>query len=214
MTWMGWLVVLVAAGCSSTRQVEGDGDIIEEPRTVEPFTGVAVSDLLRVEVSPGPHSVVLAMDKNLVPLLRTRVAAGILHVEPAVPDTNLVPSGRAVVRVTSPTVTYVEASGDARIVATNASAERVVIVVDGTSAAGVSGSAAHVTMHVSGDSAADSDVAAREVELDVSGVSRVRVRAAERVTGEVSGDSQVVVAGSPRERLVETSGVSTVAYPE
>ena len=66
--------VAVVAACGPKVRVQGNGQIAEARREVGAFTQISISDDLQAEVQPGPTSVVLHFDSNLLPHVRTEVS--------------------------------------------------------------------------------------------------------------------------------------------
>src|SRR5688572_26470236 len=70
---------LLGTGCDT---INGSGVSAEERRDVAPFRHVHVKAGLHADVRPGPQSVVVFGDDNIVPHVVTRVSGSVLTIEP------------------------------------------------------------------------------------------------------------------------------------
>ncbi len=185
--------LLLLAACGADTQLDGNGTLGAEPRTVSTFSGVAIEETLSAELTVGPPAVVLALDTNLLPRTRTAVEGGVLRIGSDDPAVALVPSDQAVVRVTSPALDHVEATGHARI--------------EGAVQGGT------VALHASDASSLDLTVtASASVTVHASDAARVRVHTAAKLVVRASGASVVTVVGSPVEPDVQLADAAKVEY--
>jgi hypothetical protein len=220
------------AGCSN-EQIHGSGRLVEEQRLVGPFTGVEISDRLGAEVGMGENEVTLFLDDNLLPLVRTAVVADTLEIGNPDEGTDLVPSAGAWIRIASPAMDRLSASGSARftgavsggllalrgsgdssMVLDVSAGEHVTAQASGMSRVQLFGSAPRIVVDASGEAAVDSAMPCENADVEASGDSRVRLHASQAVWIQASGDSVVTVVGSPAERQVSTSGTAKVVFEE
>lgn len=230
-TTMWWVAALLGTACGSN-QVRGDGQLRDELREVSgTFTRVRVEESYRAEVSLGEPQVLLRLDQNLLKDTVVRFEGSTLVIT-STPGTNLEPSAGAVIRIRTPHLQSVDASGATSVTAEldgsapvlsssgassitarlTAQAQTLAVETSGASRIEVSGAAESQTLHASGSSQLDSTVPSRIAEVRASGAARIHLEAKESVRGEASGASEVTVAGAPPQRSVSTSGDAKVQF--
>src|SRR5687768_6948366 len=91
LTLAGLSSLVLLSACRD-RALEGNGHIVAESREVPAFSGVAVSDRLRAEITEGPPSLTLELDENIIGLVHTHVEGNVLFIEPSDDDLDLEPS--------------------------------------------------------------------------------------------------------------------------
>jgi len=225
-------VALVVTACDLA-VVEGSGQAQTESREVTAFSKVYVADAMKAVVSEGPATVRVTGDGNLLQYVETRVEDGVLTV--SVRDwVTLLPTQDLVVRVYTPELIAVSASGASTISAQAAStAERFAVEASGASHVEVTGLVSPVLdARASGASNLVLSGISRALELELSGAStgcltglstdtarvilsgasNARIVASTSVAGDLSGASDLDVAGDPDERSVHLSGGSSIAY--
>jgi hypothetical protein len=221
----GLLLVLLAASllaCDVSSMpgigpvLQGSGAVGTERREVEPFDAVSVEGDFGVQILVAPEtSVTVTGDDNLLPIVRTEVRNGTLHVEAARSY-----STRRGIRIslTTPSLRAVALSGSSSATARGFRAESFRAAVAGSSTlmaegqarsldvalsgsgdAMVSGSADRVTASVSGSGDLHMlQLQARAAEVSVSGSGSAVLQATEELTAAVSGSGEVRYAGTPR----------------
>lgn len=213
--------------------VRGSGVIKEETRAVGDFTELQVSNGLKVTIVIGPKEPVkLSGDDKLLPLIKTEVSDGRLHVGLA-PDTSIQPRTELQVTVTSPNISFIGASGGSivegsklkptdlkvdvnggsTVKATELTASSASLGASGGSIITLSGGVADLKVEMSGGSIVHaSKLQADTVVVGGSGGSQAEVQAASGLEADLSGGSRVRVAGKPSTRKVNTSGGSEVSF--
>ncbi len=67
---------------SFNKKVKGSGNVVTESRDISDFKGVDVSGVFQVEITAQKDfSVEIEADDNLMPLIKTEVRNGVLHLE-------------------------------------------------------------------------------------------------------------------------------------
>src|SRR5688500_4759608 len=67
---------------SFNERVRGSGNIVTEARDTGDFKGIDVSSVFQVEIVAGEDfTVEVEADDNLLPLIKTEVRSGVLHIE-------------------------------------------------------------------------------------------------------------------------------------
>jgi hypothetical protein len=206
-----------------------------EDRDVAPFDSIHVATGIRAAVSIGPRSPVhIEADKDVLPLVETRVDGGTLHVG-FKPHTRLFHSnGEVTVSVQTPELHAVAASSGAMVKAAltksdqsalaassggdirvrGVDARKLVAKASGGGVLQVAGRAETIELSVSGGAHFDGpQLEARDVEVEGSGGAQAELRATGNVRGSLSGGSELHVRGGAH-TSVATSGGSEVSVED
>jgi Putative auto-transporter adhesin, head GIN domain len=241
MPWIGrgrrlecGLLILVATGlmgCDVASmpglgpRIRGSGVAGTERRSVEPFDAVSVAGDFAVSIRVAPEtSVSLTGDDNLLPIVRTEVRDGTLHIE----ATRLYSARRGIqVSLTTPALRAVSVSGSSNVAArrfragsfrasvsgsgnllAEGDADSLDVSVSGSADVMLAGGADQVTAAVSGSGDLHLlELRARTADVSVSGSGSAALLATERLNASVSGSGEVRYAGTPRvTRRVTGSG--------
>lgn len=204
--------ILLFACSSSSSPIDGTGNLVTEQRAVPVFHALSITENLSAEIAIGPTSVALEMDDNLVARVATHVENGVLVVEPADGEPELRPSANARLRITTPRLDDISASGVTSVTATSAdpisirAVEDARIVVEGTSA--------RVAIFTTGAARVDCRAMATAADVRSNEASIVRVRATERVSATATEAAAIRVFGNPPSREVVTTDAATVRFEE
>jgi hypothetical protein len=196
--------------------VRGSGSDNTERRTVPAFEAVSVGGDFDVRIQVGPErSVVITGDDNLLPLVRTEVRDGTLHIE-AIRSFR---SSRGIrLAVASPRLRAVSISGSGDVEArgfreeafeaaisgsgdllASGDARTLEVSVSGSGNAEFSGSADQLLAAVSGSGNVDARrVPARLARVQVAGSGDAWISVAEDLQATVSGSGNVGYLGEPR----------------
>lgn len=194
---------------SFNKKVKGSGNTATEEREVKGFTGVDVSGVFQVEiVAQKEFGVEIQADDNLLPLIRTEVRNGILHIET---EKSISSQNGMKVMISAPDIDSLEASGAAHINLSGVKNDKLRIDTSGASKINLSGETAKLEIEVSGASGIEAEnLKADKANVDASGASHVSVFAATELLAEASGASSVTYSGSPKSVRKNTSGVSSI----
>lgn len=225
------LAVVLFTMSSCLAVVSGDGVKREEVRSVSEFHSFGVGWGFETVATLGvPASVTLESDQNILRAITTTVVDGKLIID-APEGTLLLPVNPVKIKIVSPTLTGVdasggsvvtmdaspsatfqaEASGSSKITIRGLQSELLLAHGSGMSRITIEGAAREAELSFSGASAFDGDkVPFEAVRFDGSGGSSGTVRATRAVTGGLSGGSHLTVIGQPARLAVETSGGSAV----
>jgi hypothetical protein len=190
--------------------VAGSGNIVTDKRGLSGFTGIDVGGIFKVEATAQKDfGVEVEIDDNLLPMVKTEVRGGILHIEL---DGRIKTHGPILVRVSAPDIESIEASGASNIAVTNLNNNSLNIGSSGASKVSVSGQTAKLTVDVSGASNINaSELRAVDANIDASGASRVDVFATGDLYTDASGASRITYTGTPKTVDRKTSGASSVS---
>ena len=205
-----------------------------EDRNVGQFDSIHVASGIRATVSIGPRAPVhVEADRDVLPLVETRVEGGTLHVG-FKPHTRLFNSGEVTVSAQTPELHGVAASSGAIVKATLTKADESALaassggeirargidarkLVANASGGGVvdaAGRADAIDLHVSGGAHfAGSQLEARDADVEGSGGAQAELHATGNVRGSLSGGSELQVRGGAR-AAVATSGGSQVSVDD
>lgn len=222
------LITLATTACG----VAGSGVTATQSRSIADFTSLSVADGLRLEISRGPTSLTIEGDDNLLPLIKTEVVDGRLIIRKATRE-SLRATRPIVLRLTTPALSRLEASGGTDVLLADAAAPRFSADLSG----GVDFEATGLELesfelHASGgvDVKAEgiakaaqlivtggADVDARKLQVthlavDASGGCDLQLTALESIAGEASGGGSMKVHGHPANARVQTSGGASVDY--
>jgi hypothetical protein len=206
----------------NSERVNGNGDIATEARDTGAFDGVALTGGFNVVIRQGSGSKVeVKADRNLLPLIETRVVDGskgrTLEISPKKgvnvhSSTNpsvtiempalrsIAVAGSGTVKVEAMKTAGVDASiagsGDIRFAGLDA--ERLGMKVSGSGDIVAAGrcNSAQVTIAGSGDVKA-ADLVAEEVKVSIAGSGDAQVNATKRLNVSIAGSGDVKYAGSP-----------------
>ncbi len=202
--------------------ISGSGPVQTETRTATGFTGIELDISAEVEVTVGEnYAVEVSAQQNLLPLLKTVVENGRLHIYT---DENFRNSDGIKIRVTAPAFDRFEVSGSGRLRVLNAiSAEKMNMSVAGsgdifsmqsdfgflsTSIGGsgtieLAGKANDVTSDISGSGDLKAkNMTVNSLKVSISGSGTVTADVSTRLDASVSGSGDVFYSGTPS---VETS---------
>lgn len=194
---------------SFNEKVRGSGNIATEARDVGDFKGVDVSSVFQVEIVAGEDlTVEVEADDNLLPLIKTEVRSGVLHIE----TVERIRSRNGIkVRISAPAVEEIRASGASKIDLSGVKNETLRVDTSGASKVNISGETAKLEIEVSGAGSIDAgSLKAEDVSVNASGASHASVFATADLDADASGASRIVYAGSPKNIQKHASGASSV----
>lgn len=224
------LLPLTACGISidwDGPSVAGSGVVRTETRTVPAFERVDVGGEYDVVVRVGAtRSLVLEGDDNLLPLIRTEVREGTLHIES---EDDLRPRDEIRIEIGIETLRGIHSGGSSDVAVRDVRSRSFEASVAGSSELSASGQFGALSASISGSGeirmqgAADAidgkvsgsgeldllEVPARRARIDVSGSGDATVNVSERLDASVSGSGEVRYAGRP-EVNADVSGSGSV----
>jgi len=206
----------------NSERVNGNGDIATEARDTGAFDGIALTGGFNVLIRQGAgNKVEIKADRNLLPLIETRVIDGSkgrtleispkkgvnvhsatnpsLTIEmPALRSISVAGSGTVKVEAmkTAGVDASIAGSGDIRFAGLDA--ERLGMKVSGSGDIVAAGrcASAQVTIAGSGDVKA-ADLVAEDVKVSIAGSGDAQVNATRRLNVSIAGSGDVKYAGSP-----------------
>lgn len=190
-------------------KIKGSGNVVTETREVRDFKGVDVSGVFQVEiVAQKDFSVEVEADDNLIPLVRTEVRGGVLHIET---ERRISTNNGLKVRIAAPDISDIDASGAAKVNLSSAKSDELSLHTSGASKINVSGEAAKFFVKVSGASNIDAaNLSTVDADIDASGASKVSIFATGDLRMDASGASKILYSGNPKNVDKSSSGASSV----
>lgn len=206
----------------NSERVNGNGDIATEARDPGAFDGVALSGGFNVVIRQGSgNKVEVKADRNLLPLIETRVVDGgkgrTLQIEPKkgvnIHSSNnpslviempalrsISVAGSGTVKVEAMKTAGVDASiagsGDIRFAGLDA--ERLGMKVSGSGDIVAAGRCASATVSIAGSGDVKAgELVAEDVKVTIAGSGDAQVNATKRLNVSIAGSGDVKYAGSP-----------------
>ena len=194
---------------SFNKKVKGSGNVVTENRDIRDFKGIDVSGVFQVEITAQKDfDIEIQADDNLLPLIRTEVRNGVLHLET---EGSLSCDNGLNVRISAPDINQIDASGASKVYLTDLRSSELRVDTSGASKINLSGETAQLFVEVSGASSVDAEnLKADMADVNSSGASRVSTFAVNDLRAHASGASKVVYTGSPKNIEKSSSGVSSI----
>jgi len=189
--------------------VKGSGNVITQTRDLSGFHAIEVSNTLQVDVTAQKDfSVAVETDDNIVPLIRTEVSGGVLHISC---DKHVSTSGNIRIHVSAPDIDNVEVSGASNVTVAGVKNAALSIDVSGASKVKVDGEASQLKADASGASKIDTqNLTAENATVSTSGASGANVNVTGSLKADASGASHINYSGTPKDIQKKTSGASSV----
>lgn len=211
------LASIPALGCgiSLGPAVAGSGDVTSQNRSVPAFDRIDIGGEYEVLVRVGAgRSVVLEGDDNLLPLIRTEVRNGTLHIES---DSDLRPRDEIRIDIGVETLNAIHSGGSSDVAVRDVRSSAFDLGVSGSSEVVANGQFGDLSASISGSGeihlngtagAIDGDVSgsgeldllqvsARSARIKVSGSGDATVQVSDRLDANVSGSGDVRYRGQP-----------------
>lgn len=187
----------------------GSGNLATETRDVSGFTGVDAGGVFQVEIAAQEEfGIEIEADDNLLPLIKTEVRSGVLHIES---EEKISPKNTIRVRISAPDIQSIEASGASKVSLNSLKNSVLKIDTSGASKVLINGETASLTINVSGASKVDAEnLKAENATIDASGASHASVFVSGRLNADASGASRIIYSGNPKNIEKKSSGASSV----
>ncbi len=186
--------------------IEGSGTMASETREVEAFTGIDFRGAGELHVEVGkPQSVAVAIDDNLLQIIRTEVRNGKLVIDNTEPYRSNV--GLTVtIGVEKLESVALSGSADARI--SGIDGGDFAVSVSGSGDVEASGRSDDLEINITGSGDVDlSELAAKDATVNIAGSGDVRVHATDTLQVSIAGSGDVKYRGSPKvSRSIAGSG--------
>ncbi len=193
--------------------IVGDGQLASETRPIGPVSAITADGAFAVTVKTGsPPGVTIEADKNLLPIVKTDVSNGRLQIYT---DRSYSTDGRIKVTVTSPEVADIAASGSNQINAEGLTGEKLMISLNGSNHAEMTGNISAITVELSGSNQLSARrLIADSANVTISGSGNAAVNARERIVADISGSGSISIYGNPKQRSTQVNGAGTITFVE
>jgi hypothetical protein len=204
-------MLLSVGGCKfGGGHVKGSGAMKLEKREVPAFSSLEISGAYEVEiVAQKEQSLEIEGDDNLLPLIKTDVNNGVLHIYS---DKNFNTKNKLHVRIAVRSFDGINTSGASDIAATGINSDDFNVEASGASNIELAGEAKRLDVHMSGAGELDAkELHAYNVNVSISGAARADVYATEHLEASVSGAGNVNYYGDPKDVSEDTSGAGSIS---
>ena len=194
---------------SFNKKTKGSGNVVTESRDIRDFKGVDVSGVFQVEIkAQEDFNVEIEADDNLLPLVKSEVRNGVLHLET---EGRLSCENGLKVRISAPDINEVQASGASKVNLGGIRNSELRADTSGASRISLAGETANLFLEVSGASSVDAEnLKAGTADVSASGASRVSTFALDELRARASGASKVSYFGNPKNIEKSSSGASSI----
>jgi hypothetical protein len=191
------------------KKTKGSGNVATETREIREFKGVDVSGVYEVEITAQKDfGVEIEADDNLLPLIRTEVRGGVLHIET---KCKISTENGLKIKVSAPDIESINTSGVSKVVLNGLKNNELRVDTSGASKVWLDGETTELYIEVSGASSIDAEnLHAAAATVNASGASRVSVFATGEIRPHASGASKIIYSGNPKNIDPSSSGASTI----
>lgn len=204
------LVVLGAfSGCHINKGVKGSGTRKAEKRSLPAFKAIETTGAYRAEIiCQQPASFEIETDDNILPLIKTEVRDGVLHIGN---EERINPSQGIQLRISLPELVSVSSRGVGDINIQNSNSDDLKIDSTGAGTIKATGKAKMATISSTGAGDIDtSRLLSEKARVTVTGAASVTVYATEQLDVSVSGAGSVDYLGNPKTVNKSVSGIGSV----
>jgi hypothetical protein len=196
--------LVILAGCSRPG-IKGDGVIKTETRPVADFSKIAVTGHYEIQWSSGKPALSIAVDQNLLALVKTVVSGDTLRVDSA---EKVNPTKPIMLVISSGSLAEIQIAGEIVFKASRLSGDNFRIDAAGQTAISVDGSVTKLAANLVGDSKLDAKLLqTQSADLSMVGSSNADVTVASVLKVSIIGDGTCTYGGNPP--TIEKSGIGS-----
>ena len=204
-------VALMFSGCHYLGGgLQGSGVRKTETRDLASFKSIESDGAFDIEVNCQKSlSLQIEGDDNILPLIKTEVRDGVLHIGSPKAYSTRQP---VAVRIALPSLESIANNGAGSVRISNLKNEAFEIHSTGATSLNAAGQAKSVKIETSGAGTIDtSDLHAEAAAVSISGAASVDVYATDQLEVNVSGIGRVTYSGNPKTVKKNVSGVGSVS---
>jgi Putative auto-transporter adhesin, head GIN domain len=202
------LLLLFSAGCD-WRGIRGNGAIKTEQRPVTPFTRIEAGGFYDIQWQPGPPSLSLTTDENLLSHIETSISGTVLKIET---HGQIAPSHGVTVVITSPSLAGAELSGALKLEATQLNGDRFALDTSGATKITLSGRTNRLIASLTGASRLNAEsLQTEDVEISVTGAGRADVTATNSLKAAITGAGRVSYGGNTKSVEKRITGAGKIS---
>lgn len=186
------------AGCAlHHNEVVGSGKRQREKREVAAFSSISTEGAYEIAVvSQQGLSLEIEADDNILPLIKTDVSNGVLHIK-ATRGFSI--NNHIVVKIGTPNIEGISTSGAGTIDISGLKNDKFEIDSNGAGVIKVSGETGSLDIESNGASKIDAHkLRAAKGTVEANGVSKIEVNASEELNVTISGPASVIYSGDPK----------------
>jgi hypothetical protein len=189
------LLTFFFAGCD-WRGVRGNGKIKTEERPITSFNRIEAGGGYDIQWQPGPPSLRITTDENLLSNIETTIAGSALKIET---HGQIAPTHGVKLAITSESLGGAELRGALRLSAGQLSGDRFVLDTSGATRVTLAGQVDRLLANLTGASRLNAEtLRASDVEISVTGAGKADVTAANSLNAAITGAGRVSYGGDPR----------------
>jgi hypothetical protein len=177
--------------------VRGSGVRKTEKRELTPFTAIETTGAFEVEVTcQKPASFEIETDDNILPLVKTEVLDGVLHITTT---KSYSASGGILVRINTPDLARIKSTGAGKFQVSDLKNDNFEVDSIGAATVTASGQSKALKINSTGAGKIDAhDLRAQKADVTVTGAAGVEVNASDELDVSVSGAGRVIYSGNPK----------------
>jgi hypothetical protein len=204
-------LLLLSAGCD-WRGVRGNRNIKTEQRPVTSFNRIEAGGFYDIQWQPGPPSLSITTDENLLSHIETSIIGTALKIET---HGQIAPSHGVKVVITSESLGGAELSGALKLSASQLSGDRFALDTSGATKVTLSGQASRLLASLTGASRLNAEtLQAQDVEVSVTGAGRADVMATNSLKAAITGAGRVSYGGNPKSIEKKITGAGKISPRE
>jgi len=203
---------LFTAGCSTG--IPGSGTLKTDRRAPGEFQSLALSGAYTVTIESGlaEHAIAVTTDDNLVELVKTELADGVLKIFNA---SDINPSKGVEVKISLKNLSSLDISGAGRIEAKNLAGPSFKLSLSGAADFSGGGAVEACDIKVSGAGNIKArDLKAKSISIILSGAGNAEVFASESLSAKISGVGNIDYYGNPPKVEPTISGLGKLTKKE
>ncbi|HMP80981.1 MAG TPA: head GIN domain-containing protein [Pirellulaceae bacterium] len=186
--------------------VSGSGNVISESRDVEDFDRISFAGSGTLTIVVGqPTAIELKCDDNLLPLIRTEVKDGTLHIYP---DQPIMPTDDLRIDISTEQLKRFALAGSCKATIDALDSKRLELAISGSGNITCQGTAEELAIEIAGSGDVNCfELASRTVQVSIAGSGEVSVHALDRLKVRIAGSGRVRYEGNPTvEQQIAGSG--------
>jgi hypothetical protein len=201
-------LILFSAGCD-WRGVRGNGNIKTEQRPVTTFNRIEAGGFYDIQWQPGPPSLSLTTDENLLANIATSVSGNVLKIET---HGQIAPTHGVRLVISSESLGGADLSGALKLEASQLSGDRFTLETSGASKVTLAGAVNRLAANLTGASKLNAAaLQSQDVEISVTGAGKADVTATNSLKAAITGAGRVSYGGNPKSIEKKITGAGRIS---
>lgn len=210
------LLLVTFSGChlgKFAHKVTGSGVRKTEKREMPAFKAIETEGSFDVEaVCQSPQSYEMEADDNILPLIKSEVRNGVLHLKA---EQGYDSQRGVIVRINVPNLEKVDATGAGKYHIKSLKNDTFEVRTTGASTITVTGQTNSLEIHTTGAGTIDThNLTAQKANVRSTGAAQVDVYASEELDATATGAAQITYRGDPKTVNKHTTGAASVNKSE